>query len=80
MSTPVRQILLCIEELQTFNMVSGIDLRHLGLKPLYSSASVSPLTPEKAPPPSSCPLVSVCLIKPSKDFLSPIFLNQWVRQ
>lgn len=51
-SAPVRQILLCIEELQTFNMVSGIDLRHLGLKPLYSPASVSPLTPEKAPPSS----------------------------
>lgn len=30
MSAAVRQILLCIEELQTFNMVSGIDLRHLG--------------------------------------------------
>lgn len=27
----VRQILLWIEELQTFNMVSGIDLRHLAL-------------------------------------------------
>lgn len=31
MRAPVRQILLCIEELQTFNMVSGIDLRHRGL-------------------------------------------------
>lgn len=30
MSAAVRLILLCIEELQTFNMVSGIDLRHLG--------------------------------------------------
>lgn len=29
MSAAVRQILLCIEELHTFNMVSGIDLRHL---------------------------------------------------
>lgn len=27
----VRQILLWIEELQTFNTVSGIDLRHLAL-------------------------------------------------
>lgn len=27
----VRQILLWIEELQTFNMVSCIDLRHLAL-------------------------------------------------
>lgn len=27
----VRQILLWIEKLQTFNMVSGIDLRHLAL-------------------------------------------------
>lgn len=27
----VRQILLRIEELQTFNMVSGIDLRHHAL-------------------------------------------------
>lgn len=33
-------------------MVSGIDLRHLGLKPLYSPASVSPLTPQTPPPPS----------------------------
>lgn len=29
MPAAVRQILLSIEELQTFNMVSGIDLRHL---------------------------------------------------
>lgn len=38
----VRQILLWIEELQTFNMVSGIDLWHLALQPVYYLALVSP--------------------------------------
>lgn len=41
----VRQSLLWIEELQTFNMVSGIDLRHLALQPVYYLALVSPFTP-----------------------------------
>lgn len=41
----VGQILLRIEELQTFNMVSGIDLRHLALWAVYYLALVSPHTP-----------------------------------
>ena len=38
----VGQILLWFEELQTFNIVSGIDLRPLALLPVYYLASVSP--------------------------------------
>lgn len=45
MLASVRQIRLWIEELQTFNMVSGIDLRHLALWPVYYLASVSPFIP-----------------------------------